>query len=243
MTDVHRHWVRHLRRGTRLVFWVVAVSAVLTSTGAVAVAVLTGTRAGLQWVAFVPMFAELLLLAGVYALTAPVSCPRDIRTPDAPRQLLRVCAVLAVLGQLGRFLAVQMQTWPRTPYVWAGERLLESLAILLFFLYLRGLAVRFHEARISRSVGSVAWLAATANLLLVFNLENIYEDVGVSLSTYQALFWSRASFRLVVWIWVLRVLWRFSSEMPRAADGRCSNCGYTLKGLDSQRCPECGMQF
>ena len=187
------------------------------------------------------MLAEVLLLVGVFALTAPVPCPKETRSPDGPRQLLRVCAVLAVLGQFGRFLAGHMQTWARIPYVWAGERLVESIAIFLLFLYLRALAVRFHEARFSRSLGSVAWIAATGNLLFAFSLEGVYEGFGLSLSTYQALLWSRAFLHLVIWICAIRVLWRFGSMISPAAEVRCINCGYSLEGLSNLRCPECGL--
>lgn len=30
---------------------------------------------------------------------------------------------------------------------------------------------------------------------------------------------------------------------PKAAPGHCRNCGYDLRGNESGRCPECGMQF
>lgn len=243
MTDGNCHWVKQVQRGARLLFWVVLVSALLTSTGSTAVAVLGGTRSDLRWVEFVPTLAELLLLVGVYRVTAPIPCPKDLRAPDTSRQALRACAVLAVFGQLGRLLARHIQTWAPMPYVWTGERFVESVAIFLLFLYLSRLAARFEETRLSWSLALVAWLAAIGNLLFIFSLERMYENLVVSLSTYQALLWSRAFLHLVIWIWALRVLWEFGSTVPVAAEGRCINCGYPHEGLTEARCPECGLAF
>ena len=97
------------------------------------------------------------------------------------------------------------------------------------------------EARLSRSLGFVGWIAAAGNLLFVLSLEGMYEGFGLSLATYQALLWSRAFLHLVIWICAIRVLWRFVSMISPAAEVRCINCGYSLEGLTSLRCPECGL--
>lgn len=243
MAGINDHWVRQVRHGTKVLFWALPISVVLSTFGSIGLAVLGGTRSDLRWVALVPAFAGLLLLVGVYGVTAPVPCPEDIKVPDTPRGAVRACAVLAVLGEFARLLARHVRAWPPMPYVWAGERLVVSAAIFLLFLYFRTLAVRFHQARLSQSLWLMAWLGALANLLTIFNLEGMYENLGLSLSTYQILSWSRMSLRFVVWIWAFRLLWTLANRIVIAAQERCINCGYSHVGLTDPRCPECGLAF
>ena len=37
--------------------------------------------------------------------------------------------------------------------------------------------------------------------------------------------------------------WRFGRRKNRARNNQCVNCGYSLRGLISSRCPECGGQI
>ena len=243
VTEIDDHWVKQLRRGIRFLFWAILISVPLTTLGAMAVPFLGGTRSNLRWITLVWTLAELLLLIGVHTLSEPVACPEEIRVTDAPRRLLRICTVLAFLGQVGRLVASHIQSWPRVPYVLVGERLAESIAIFCLFLYLRRLGQRFDQLRLCRSLGLMAWVAAIANVLRIFSLGGMYREFGLSLSTYNALLWSRLSVDFVVWIWALRLLWKCGTRIPVAAEGRCINCGYTREGLTDPRCPECGLAF
>lgn len=243
MTGIENHWVQQVRLGNKLLFWALLISVPLTNLGAMAVPLLGGTRSDLRWITLVWTLAELLLLIGVYTLSAPVACPEEIRITDAPRRLLRICTVLAFPGQVVRLVASHIQSWPHIPYMLAGERLAESVAIFCLFLYLRRLGQRFDQRRLCRSLGLIAWVAAIASVLRILSLGGMYREFGLSLSTYNALFWSRESFRLVVWIWALRLLWKCGARIPVAAEGRCINCGYPQAGLMDPRCPECGLAF
>ena len=243
MAEAGCKWVLRLGRGAKLVFWITLVSVPLTNIGAMAVPLLGGARSDLRWITLLWTLAELFLLIGVYELSAPTTFPEEIRVPDSPRRLLRICAVLAFCGQADRLMASIIPNWPQIPYMLPGEILVESVAMSCLFLYLKRLAQRFGEASLTRSLGLVAWIGATANLLLILGFESMYEDLGMSLSMYYVLFWSRALFRLVTWVWILRVLWRCSTRIPVAAEGRCLNCGYPYDGLLVHRCPECSLPF
>lgn len=242
-TRIDDHWVQQVRRGNKVLFRALLISVPLSNLGAMAVPFLGGTRSDLRWITLMWTLAELLLLIGVYTLSAPVACREEIRVTDAPRRLLRICTVLAFLGQVGRLMASHIQSWPHIPYMLAGERLAESVAIFCLFLYLRRLGQRFDQPRLCRSLGLIAWVAAIASVLRIFSLSGLYREFGLSLSTYNALFWSRESFRLVVWIWALRLLWKCVTRIPTATEGRCINCGYPHEGLTDPRCPECGLVF
>jgi len=243
MGDIGRCWVDRVRRGARVLFWIVLVSPLVTAIGSLGVTLLTGTRTYERWVVFVPSIGEVLMLISVYALTTAPPCPKEIRVFEGGRQLLRVCAVLTVCGQVARLLAQHIPAWPTMPQVWASERAIESAAIFLVFVYLKTLALRFDQVRLSRSCGVVAWGAALGNLLFVFSLDAMYENLGLSLSTYRILLASRTVFHLVIWMWALQVLWTFGMTLSVATEGRCINCGYPHQGLTEPRCPECGRAF
>ena len=243
MDNIGRDWPKEVRRGVRLVFWVVLGSALLTCVCSTIVAVFGGDGSGLRWVALVPAVAALLLLGGVYAIAGPIPGIEEIRTADHLRRTLRVCATVAAFGQVARFVAGQIQMWPRMPYLWACERLVEGLTVFLLFIYLRKLAMRFGESRLSRSLGVMACLGALARLRHVLSVEGIAAEFDFSRLGYQVILLSKVAFGLCVGVWALVLLWRFGNRIVVATNDRCFNCGYPHQGLDERRCPECGLSF
>ncbi|HUU85414.1 MAG TPA: hypothetical protein VM243_18090 [Phycisphaerae bacterium] len=240
MTQARCQWIGRVRSGARLLFWVVLVSVLATNVGAMGVAFLGGSRGDLRWVAFIPAAAGFLLLVGVYLLTAPVPHRGLSASPETQRRLLRICAIAVVIGRCGRLFVRHAPSFPGTSFVWIGESLVQALGILLLFLYLGGLASRFREAGLARSMFVLAWVGPIVSLLLSFTLAYIYQDLGLSRSMHLVLSIVRLSLGLVVWIGALWLMWRFGTRIPAAAEGRCVNCGYSLHGLRDPRCPECG---
>ena len=61
---------------------------------------------------------------------------------------------------------------------------------------------------------------------------------------HRAVWWLSNFFELCVLCMGVAVLtllvWRFVTKFPR---GHCRRCGYNLKGLTAERCPECGAGF
>jgi hypothetical protein len=44
-----------------------------------------------------------------------------------------------------------------------------------------------------------------------------------------------------VWLWFAIGGWRDRRYMERIEHGRCWKCNYNVCGIESDRCPECGM--
>jgi hypothetical protein len=226
-----------------MLFWVTLVSDVAIILGATIIALLDASRVWLLWIRFVDAIAGLPLLVGVFLVTRPMPYDMSVRGADGLRRALRLIAMLAVLGELIRYEATAAGTWPAMPCAWTCKSLIVSIAILLLYLYLARLATRFDEANLSRSLVLIAWIAAIANVTIIFSIARIYEVAGMTRFTFYALSGTRRLFALVVWIWALRLLWNFGKRITAATEGRCFNCGYRLEGLQSHRCRECGAAF
>ena len=86
-------------------------------------------------------------------------------------------------------------------------------------------------ALVAASVGGIAG-SFIVTLLVVSLLDVLQLGSGFAMIVTAV-----ASFSATGW-------WFFRWMRPRPIDfGKCQQCGYDLRGLPSNRCPECGMAF
>lgn len=240
MIDEDRYWVSRIRLGAQILFWSVLVSVLLTNLSAAGIAVFGGTRAHLRWVAFVPAVAGFALLIGIWLVSLPA--PR-VERHDSWGARVRLLRAVAGLGAVARCVILVLKHTERTraaPYVWLGVGLVESVSVFLLFMHVRGLSVRFGEGKLGRLSGLTAWISSIGILLITLNTRRLVQELGLS-STMRLVFSAiPLLLGVVAWVLVLQVLWRFGRRIAGAADGKCSNCGYSREGLTDIRCPECG---
>ena len=181
-----------------------------------------------------------LMLAVSFFLPAVETC----RSPDYPCQLLWEC-----VGDFGNTTIEELLFWP---VVLLGPYLFGLLSLLV--------AVRpIREAGDERGgpgssivvlLGVCAVLSLIAIVIGVVKGQGADEDLWVAtvFVAVSCVYWIRgvrgAFFGVLGIRWYASlccILWyspAWESEGPR-----CANCGYSLIGLTSNRCPECGGEF
>jgi hypothetical protein len=68
-------------------------------------------------------------------------------------------------------------------------------------------------------------------------ISSIEEDLLIEVAVVFCLFAVAACLPLLVAVFLRRRYW------PAYPRGHCRHCGYSLRGLESRRCPECGTPF
>ncbi len=242
MRDARPGWVRSVSVGSRVLFWTLLSSAILTSLSAFAIPLLGGTREDLGYVMLIPTLASVGILGGVVALA------QDPTTTTGGhgitiRRALPVLAALAVVVRWTRFLSTHILESADLYYLWILDSVSEMVLAFAVCSYLRALASRFEKRRFACAAGIMAWVSAAVSGLLSVDTGAICSDIGMSYGEYQLVLYTKIGVGLAVWVGALVLLSKFAQMLSEGSRGRCVQCGYTLGGLNEARCPECGTGF
>ncbi len=235
-------WASRVRHATRLLFWTVLASVLLANLLGSVVALAGGTYQMMKWVVVIPVLAGFPILVAILGITRPEPVLASQNGTDGVRTSLRICGVALVASRCGQGVSMHTLDVTDTLYVMGVDTLIESAAIVLLFIYLRGLAARFEEARLARSLSLVAWAFVLEGAGSLFTMGVEHWD-SVPLAAYQLVSNGITLLDLFAGVWGLVTVWRFGDRLPVAAKGRCLCCGYLLKGLTQPRCPECGADW
>ncbi|MGD2107940.1 MAG: hypothetical protein PVI86_00985 [Phycisphaerae bacterium] len=238
-------WLTRVRFGTLLLFWTMLASSVLTNAAAFVLPFLgdyfgaTVTHSTLRWIHLIPTAASWPLLVGVFALTAPHAGGGQSAPGEGLRVGLRILASLevaaTVLQGVSEFtLDVTGELFFVLPSYFVGVG-----ATLVGLLYLRHLCRRFGLTAIAHALRIIAALYL---LLVLLRLGvRAWGAVGL-LSMGDSFYYFCGSMVCwtLLWAWGVYMLRRFWVRVADAAEGHCTRCGYSLRGLTEPRCPECG---
>lgn len=242
MRNARQGWVRSVCLGSRVLFWTVLTSALLTSLSGFAIPFLGGSREDLEYVMLIPTFASVGILGGAVALARDPTIPGGAGGMTL-RRALPVLSALVVVLRWTEFLSTHIFESTDIYYLWILDSVFEMLLAFAVFSYLCTLAKRFERKAFARAAGIMAWVSAAVSGAMSVNTGGVCDDIGMPYEDYLFVLYAKIGVAMIVWVGVLVLLWRFARMLMEASTGRCVKCGYTLGGLKEARCPECGTGF
>ncbi len=169
-------WVKRLHLGVRLKLWNVLFSTVLLGGGAAAAIAL---GAPLSVAVFLGMVAGLLGLSAVWLITSPEPTIGVEEDPIALRKVIRLCAVLGLVGGQA----------PNVASIAGGLYWLVILAAILSlvglvaamgeFVYLRRFARRIPDPKLEKTTGTVMW-----GFVIVYGVAGLAGGIGAGLGMF-----------------------------------------------------------
>ena len=168
--------------------------------------------------------------------------------PVRPRRLLLPALVAGLMMTVllaGLFLSLnELFREPDLPewmgvVVWIVLVAVWALWAALFYVHTRSLE-RFQAVK-----RMIAWLLGGSLLQLLATVPShiiVVRRPGclVGMQTAMGLF---AGLYVMIWSFGPGIMLLFWAETRRRTAGHCPACGYNLRGLTEQRCPECGRPF
>lgn len=232
-------WAKRVRSGALVLFWTILLSYSLANLAGFLLPFIGGSGIHLKWIQLIPTAAVWLLFAGAYALTTPLPSKRMTISSEWLRRAVRVLAPLKVAVRVVK--TISKFTWhlPDTWWFVLPVFLVWPCAVIATLLYLISLSGRFGLDSLARGLRG---LVVCYVLLVAIGLGGEIILTGETVLSSAAMYWSlgRMAFGLAIWVWGLFLLRRFARHLSYGAEGRCVACGYSLEGLPSPRCPECG---
>jgi hypothetical protein len=197
------------------------------------------------------LFAWIVLLGFTFAaqlLFVLIPGRTEYLTPTRPRRLI-VPALIAglmmtvLLGTLlfavGELLEVDGgPTWPLVLF-WSVLGLSWIAWTILFFAYARRMeSYRWVKRMVAWLLGgSLAQLLATVpSHLTVTRRPGCFVGMWTAMGLFGGLY-------VMCWAFGPGIALLFWAETRKRTAGHCPGCGYNLRGLSEQRCPECGRPF
>lgn len=155
------------------------------------------------------------------------TAPRLLRQGS---KLLNLVAIAkAQKGLLWLVLGLIMMYVVQFTVISAGSPALTLAFAALYFVVM--LVSMFMVGRLARAIGYNWFVVVVACLLLVVPLINLLIILSVN---------GRASMLLKLTGVKVGLMGVSERDMPRLYAGACSDCGYSLRDLVGDKCPECG---
>ncbi len=247
-------WVRLVRAGARLYFWVTLASVVLLNVIGFSTVFLSFWDLPIRFIVggrlLLAALAKILVIIAIFAMTLPTPGKLQAATGETLRRGLRPLVVtifVMSLAQTALTFIEEYGTFGRvlTWLLW-GLGIASNLGVFLFVGLLAG---RFALSRLARSARIIGWCYLATGvffLYLRYGWDSLSDWLSTGWAEQSALIGlsiasSFVGLALSIWGWI--VVWRFGSRLLHAAEGRCVCCGYLLRELTGTVCPECGATF
>jgi len=224
----------------RYIRWILLILYILLVAGLMSYAVFGLKDEGIIVVGAVTIVSLIVFLGtiGVRDLCLPVHSRRMIIPIIIAGAMLAVLAVSMLLA-LGELSEIQGPDWLAYLF-WPALALNWIVWSILLYYYTRGVD-RFD---VIRRIAFILFAGSAAELLAAFPSHLIVSrrpGCFVGWFTLSAII---AGVCVMVWsfgpgIFLLFVYGRYKEDRKIP---RCRNCGYDLRGLDHERCPECGTE-
>lgn len=192
------------------------------------------------------LIGDVLQVVGVFAVTAHASVSGTVLHRPRFALVARAAVLLSLLALVARFflpLVSFLETDSLFVAFWYSERVIFWAYILTLAHFLRGYATRYGEQKLARTL---LWLPLVVVLWsfggeFVTIVPVVALRGGGDLYTFASVLYYGIDAMLfasyAVLIYVFRLRW------PGMTEAKCHHCGYSRKGIDSIRCPECGSPF
>jgi len=235
-------WLGRIRKAARVLFWTALCSVVLSNVlgfyaGAAAV-----TFGATKWISLIPVAASIVIAGSVFAITARGVVRARLRKGLELRSLLRVVAVLSALVECIARASEFSGEFTEALALGVAYDIVIFLFQTMLLTYLGTLARQYGDYTLGK------WLTVGASSCAFVGTASVASEFACS--------WMRPTFiaemrlwgsvtlaALVIEVLGLTLVFLFSARFPRLLPGRCSACGYLLRGLSLPRCPECGTPF
>lgn len=229
-------------QGVRLIFWAQLLSAAFMNMWGFGLPFIGAGLFGLSMQTVDDMFRLAQILPAIAAIIASRGVFQLIDAPDysASRFLLKLGVVLEVLFRFriaARAYGIEFD-YP-APF-WISRHLLFAAVVCGVFFACAERLNSYGDSSRPRRLRIAGVSLAGAVIVSSFGIGYLSEVVDVDGIFFDFL---DMGFDAAIAIWGFGALWGASKALKYMADGRCITCGYSLDGLPTSRCPECGTEF